>query len=66
MKSILEHYDSLTEYDYPSCFRTALSHLSFVPNSNGILKPPCELYDPSDQLLQELFMTEPVFPVQSF
>ena len=66
MKSILEHYDSLTEYDYLGCFRTALSDLSFVPNSNGILKPPCELYDPSDQLLQELFMTEPVFPVQSF
>ena len=66
MKSILEHYDSLTEYDDLGCFRTALSHLSFVPNSNRILKPPCELYDPSDQLLQELFMTEPVFPVQSF
>lgn len=48
-------------------FPEHLKNVRFVPVSNGSLKPPCELYDPEDEVIQKLFEGEPdVFPAQEF
>ena len=48
-------------------FPDHLKSVRFVPVANGNLKPPCELYDPEDDVIQKLFEGEPdVFPAQEF
>lgn len=48
-------------------FPEHLKNVRFVPVANGSLKPPCELYDPEDEVIQKLFEGEPeVFPAQEF
>ncbi|XP_078349603.1 sacsin-like isoform X1 [Oculina patagonica] len=48
-------------------FPDHLKNVRFVPVANGSLKPPCELYDPEDEVIQKLFEGEPdVFPAQEF
>ena len=48
-------------------FLDHLKSVRFVPVANGSLKPPCDLYDPEDEVIQKLFEGEPdVFPAQEF
>ena len=48
-------------------FPDHLKTVRFVPVSNGSLKPPCELYDPEDELIQKLFEGESdLFPAEEF
>ncbi|XP_030840846.1 sacsin-like [Strongylocentrotus purpuratus] len=43
-----------------------LRHMKFIPNKNNSLLSPCELLDPSDPLLDELFASQGVFPMAPF
>ncbi|PFX24292.1 Sacsin [Stylophora pistillata] len=48
-------------------FPDHLKNVPFVPVANGSLKPPSELYDPEDEIIQKLFQGEAdVFPAQEF
>ena len=48
-------------------FPDHLKSVRFVPVANGSLKPPCDLYDPEDEVIQKLFEGESdVFPAQEF
>ena len=70
MKSILDSYDRMRR-KYPSSLfeklRNAVSTLSFIPvSSSKILQAPCNLFDPQDVMLKQLFKDQPVFPESQF
>ena len=70
MKSILDSLDSMRR-KYPSRlfeqFKNAVSTLPFVPvSSSKILQAPCNLFDPQEVLLKQLFRDQPVFPGSQF
>ena len=69
MRSILDSFDRMRR-KYPSLFeqfKNAISTLSFIPVSSSIiLKAPCNLFDPQDAMLKQLFSNEPVFPGPEF
>eukprot|EP00057_Strongylocentrotus_purpuratus_P022687 XP_011677161.1 PREDICTED: sacsin-like [Strongylocentrotus purpuratus] len=43
-----------------------LRHMKFIPDKNNSLLSPCELLDPRNPLLDELFASQGVFPVAPF
>ena len=70
MKSILKNFDSMRR-KYPSSlfqqFKNAVSTLPFIPvSSSRILQAPCNLFDPEDVMLKQLFRDQPVFPGSQF
>ena len=64
MTSILDSFDSMRR-KYPSLFeqfKNAISTLSFIPvSSSTVLQAPCNLFDPQDVMLKELFRDQSVF-----
>ena len=69
MTSILDSFDSMRR-KYPSLFeqfKNAISTLSFIPvSSSTVLQAPCNLFDPQDVMLKELFRDQSVFPGPEF
>ena len=69
MTSILDSFDSVRR-KYPSLFeqfRKAISTLPFIPvSSSTVLQTPCNLFDPEDVMLKELFREQSVFPGPEF
>ena len=69
MTSILDSFDSMRR-KYPSLFeqfKKALSTLPFIPvSSSTVLQAPCNLFDPKDAMLKELFRDQSVFPGSEF
>ena len=69
MTSILDSFDSMRR-KYPSLFeqfKKALSTLPFIPvSSSTVLQAPCNLFDPQDAMLKELFKEQSVFPGPEF
>ena len=70
MKSILDSYDMMRR-KYPSSLfeklKNAVSTLPFIPvSSSKILQAPCNLFDPQDVMLKQLFKDQPVFPESQF
>ena len=69
MTSILDSFDSMRR-KYPSLFeqfKKAISTLPFIPvSSSTVLQAPCNLFDPQDAMLKQLFSNEPVFPGHEF
>ena len=65
MISILDSFDSLKR-KYPKLFepfKNAISSLPFIPvSSSTVLQAPCNLFDPQDAMLKQLFRNQPVFP----
>ena len=69
MTSILDSFDSMRR-KYPSLFeqfKNAISTLPFIPvSSSTVLQAPCNLFDPQDVMLKELFRDQSVFPGPEF
>ena len=69
MTSILDSFDSMRR-KYPSLFKQfkkAISTLPFIPvSSSTVLQAPCNLFDPQDAMLKELFREQSVFPGPEF
>ena len=69
MTSILDSFDSIKR-KYPSLFeqfKKAISTLPFIPVSSlTVLQAPCNLFDPQDAMLKELFRDQSVFPGPEF
>ena len=69
MTSILDSFDSMRR-KYPSLFeqfKNAISTLPFIPvSSSTVLQAPCNLFDPQDAMLKELFREQSVFPGPEF
>ena len=69
MTSILDSFDSMRR-KYPSLFeqfKNAMSTLPFIPvSSSTVLQAPCNLFDPQDAMLKELFREQSVFPGPEF
>ena len=69
MTSILDSFDSMRR-KYPSLFeqfKKAISTLPFIPvSSSTVLQAPCNLFDPQDAMLKELFRDQSVFPGPEF
>ena len=69
MTSILDSFDSMRR-KYPSLFeqfKNAISTLPFIPvSSSTVLQSPCNLFDPQDAMLKELFRDQSVFPGPEF
>ena len=69
MISILDSFDSMRR-KYPSLFerfKNAISTLPFIPVSSlTVLQAPCNLFDPQDAMLKELFREQSVFPGPEF
>ena len=69
MTSILDSFDSMRR-KYPSLFeefKKAMSTLPFIPvSSSTVLQAPCNLFDPQDPMLKELFRDQSVFPRPEF
>ena len=65
MLSILDSFDNLKR-KYPKLFepfKNAISSLPFIPvSSSTVLQAPCNLFDPQDAMLRQLFRNQPVFP----
>ena len=69
MTSILDSFDSMRR-KYPSLFeqfKKAISTLPFIPvSSSTVLQAPCNLFDPQDVMLKELYRDQSVFPGPEF
>ena len=69
MASVLDSFDSMRR-KYPSLFeqfKKAISTLPFIPVSlSTVLQAPCNLFDPQDAMLKELFRDQSVFPGPEF
>ena len=69
MTSMLDSFDSMRR-KYPSLFeefKKAISTLPFIPvSSSTVLQAPCNLFDPQDAMLKELFRDQSVFPGPEF
>ena len=69
MTSILDSFDSMRR-KYPSLFeqfKKAISTLPFIPVfSSTVLQVPCNLFDPQDAMLKELYREQSVFPGPEF
>ena len=65
MQEILDMFQILVSrapYGKPQQFLSTLQNLPFLKVKSGTRKCPHELFDPSVQLLCELYKSEPVFP----
>ena len=69
MTSILGRFDNMRR-KYPSLFeefKNAISTLPFIPvSSSTVLQAPCNLFDPQDAMLNELYRDQSVFPGPEF
>ena len=69
MTSLLDSFDSMRR-KYSSLFeqfKKAISTLPFIPvSSSTVLQAPCNLFDPQDAMLKELFKEQSVFPGPEF
>ena len=69
MTSIFDSFDRMRR-KYPSLFeqfKKAISTLPFIPvSSSTVLQAPCNLFDPQDPMLKELFRDQSVFPGPEF
>ena len=69
MTSILDSFDSMRR-KYHSLFeqfKNAISTLPFIlVSSSTVLQAPCNLFDPQDVMLKELFREQSVFPGPEF
>ncbi|XP_030840841.1 sacsin-like [Strongylocentrotus purpuratus] len=61
---IMEHWEDIKVNCKSSV--DILCHMKFIPNKNNSLLSPCELLDPRDPLLDELFASQGVFPGAPF
>ena len=61
---IMEHWEDIKANCKSSV--DILRHMKFIPNKANSLLSPCELLDPRDPLLDELFASQGVFPVAPF
>ena len=70
IKYVLDNFDNMKSR-YPSSifdlFKYAIATLPFIPvSSSTALQAPCNLFDPHDELLKQLFKSQPVFPGPDF
>ena len=70
MKCVLDNFDNMKSR-YPSSlfdlFKYGVATLPFIPvSSSTVLQAPCNLFDPHDELLIQLFKRQPVFPGPDF
>ncbi|XP_030840850.1 sacsin-like [Strongylocentrotus purpuratus] len=61
---IMEHWEDIKVNCKSSV--DILRHMKFIPNKANSLLSPCELLDPRDPLLDELFASQGVFPGAPF
>ena len=64
LKWYLENWPKIS-FNCSSC-KDILSQMKFILTNGGKLLSPCELLDPEDPLLTELFFCEAVFPNETF
>ena len=69
MTSIPDSFDSMRRkyFSLFEQFKNAISTLPFIPvSSSTVLQAPCNLFDPQDVMLKELFRDQSVFPGPEF
>ena len=69
MKEVLENIHTITsgaKYHQKQTLNDVISELLFVPVSDGSIKSPKSLFNPSDPELQSLFKGKSVFPIEPF
>ena len=66
MEDVLNQLPLIRREGYLPKIVSALKNLRFIEDKLGIFHSPSELYDPSINELQQLFLEEPVFPVLPF
>ena len=69
MKEVLENIHTITsgaKYHQKQTLNYVISELLFIPVSDGSIKSPKSLFNPSDPELQSLFKGKSVFPIEPF